>query len=210
VLSALLQDTACPAVLGAAASESAGDAVVTLGEVRLALRSLPSHRAPGEDGLTLELWRLADGAWVPVLARLYTAMFQLQRTPCRFTLGRISPLHNGGPMCQASNYCPITMLNSDCKVLARVFAERFGKVMPACIGVEQTAYLPGREIEDGDFHTQLVAANLSPTWAAWGSGPAGHSQGFRHHRLPSSSAVVEVLACADGFTYCSSTHQLPW
>jgi hypothetical protein len=66
-------------------------------------------------------------------------MFQHQRTPCRFTLGRITALHKGGPMCQASNYRPITLLNSDYKVLARVLPERFGKAMPACIGVEQTA-----------------------------------------------------------------------
>jgi hypothetical protein len=44
-----------------------------------------------------------------------------------------------------------------------VLAERFGKIMPACMGVEQTAYLPGREIGNGVFHkyTQLVAAKLS-------------------------------------------------
>jgi hypothetical protein len=94
--------------------------------VRLALRSLPSHHAPGEDGLPLELWRLADGAWPPVLARLYATLFQLQRTPCRFTLSRITSLHKGGPMCQASNSRPITLLNSDYKVLAHVLAERFG------------------------------------------------------------------------------------
>jgi hypothetical protein len=82
-------------------------------------------------------------------------------------------------MCQASNYRPIMLLNSDYKVLARVLAERYGKVMPACIGVEQTAYLPGREMGMA-FSTaprHLVAANLS-TWTAWDSGPAGHSQGF--------------------------------
>jgi hypothetical protein len=75
-------------------------------------------------------------------------MFQLQRTPCGFTLGRITPLHKGGCMCQAGNYCPIALLNSDYKVLARVLAERFGQVMLACIGAERTAYLPGREIGD--------------------------------------------------------------
>jgi hypothetical protein len=147
----------------------------------------------------------ADGAWAPVLARLYTAMFQLQRTPCHFTLGRIAPLHNGGPM--ASNYRPITLHNSDYKVLARVLAERFGKVMPACIGVEQTAYLPGREIEDGVSHAQLV--NLSLLGQRGAVVLLDIAKAFdtidRHHR-----ALVEVLACADGFPYCSSTHQLPW
>jgi hypothetical protein len=167
VLSALLLDTACPGVLGAAASKSAGVAVVTEGEVRL--------RAPGENGFPLELWCMADGAWAPTLARFYTAMFQLHRTSCqRFTLGRIMPLHKGGPMCQASIYRPITLLNSDFKVLARVLAERFGKVMPACIGVEQRAYLPGRDIGDGVFHTRLVQR----TCPCWGRGPAGHLQGF--------------------------------
>jgi hypothetical protein len=77
-------------------------------------------------------------------------------------------------MCQASNYRPITLLNSDYKVLARVLAEHFGKVMPACIGVEQTAYLPGRESATG-------CSEPFPTWAVWGRGPAGHCQGFRHH-----------------------------
>jgi hypothetical protein len=161
VLSALLQDTTCPAVLGVVASASAGDAVVTEGEMRLTQRSLPSHRAPGEDGLPLELWRLADGAWASVLARLYSAMFELQRTPCRFTLGRITPLHKGGTMFPASTYSPITLLDSDYKMLVRVLDERFGKVMPTCIGVEQTAYLSFREVWDSIFHTQLVAASLS-------------------------------------------------
>jgi hypothetical protein len=104
VLSALLLDTACPGVLGAAASQSARDAVVTEGEVRLALRSLPSHRALGEDDLSPELW-------TAVLARLYCAMFQIQCASCRFTLGCIKPLHKAGPVCQASNHYPITLLN---------------------------------------------------------------------------------------------------
>jgi hypothetical protein len=51
--------------------------------------------------------------WAPVLARLSSAMFQLQRTPCQFTLGRTTPRHEGDSMCQASNYRPITLLNSE-------------------------------------------------------------------------------------------------
>jgi hypothetical protein len=46
-------------------------------------------------------------------------------------------------------------------ISAARLAERFGKAKPACIGAEQTAYLPGMDIEDGAFYTQLVTANLS-------------------------------------------------
>jgi hypothetical protein len=55
----------------------------------------------------------------------------------------------------------ITLRNSDYKILARVFARRFGMAMQSCIGPEQTAYLPGREIGDGIFPSQLVATNLA-------------------------------------------------
>jgi hypothetical protein len=89
VLSALLLDKPCLTVLVSAATESAGDGIVTEGEAGVTT-SLPSHRAPGEDDLPLDLWRLADGARAPVLARLCCALFQRQRTPCQFTLGRIT------------------------------------------------------------------------------------------------------------------------
>jgi hypothetical protein len=59
------------------------------------------------------------------------------------------------------DFRPITLLNSDYKILARVLARRFGMAMQSCIGPEQTAYLPGREIGDGIFHSQLVATNLA-------------------------------------------------
>jgi hypothetical protein len=77
-------------------------------------------------------------------------------------------------MCQASNYRPIMLLNSDYKVLARVLAERFGEVMPACIGVEQTAYLPGRKSGDGIFHCTAAPGRGEPLylgsvgqWSCW-------------------------------------------
>jgi hypothetical protein len=37
------------------------------------MRALPVCHSPGADGLQLQLWRLADPAWAPVLARLFTA-----------------------------------------------------------------------------------------------------------------------------------------
>jgi hypothetical protein len=99
-------------------------------------------------------------------------VLQLQTTPCRFALGRITPLHKDGPTCQASNSCP-TLLNSDYYVLARMLAERFGKVMPTCrCGANGLPALPGREIGDDVFHGQLVATSCPclgsvESWPCW-------------------------------------------
>jgi hypothetical protein len=91
------------------AAEQAGAAIVTTAEVKEAVRALPVRRSPGADGLQLELWRLADLAWAPVLARLFTAIYSQKRTPCHFTDGHITPLHKAGSMCQPSNFRPITL-----------------------------------------------------------------------------------------------------
>jgi hypothetical protein len=101
---------------------------------------------------------------------LYSAMFQLQRTTCRFTLGRIMPLHKGGPMCQASSYRAITVLNSDNEVLARVLAESFSKVLPAFIGGEQRHTCPAGKLETASF-TRNWLRRTCPYLGSVGPGP---------------------------------------
>jgi hypothetical protein len=132
-------------------SESAGDAVVAVSEVRLALHSLPSHRAPGEDGLPLELWRLADGAWTPALARLYSAMFQLQRTPCRFAS---RPCTKAAPCARPAIIAP-----SRCSTATT-------RCWPACLlSTSARSCLPAsawsKRLTCPAGKAQLVAANLS-------------------------------------------------
>jgi hypothetical protein len=91
----------------------------------------------------------------------FYCVFNLKRTPCHFTDDHITPLHKAGSMCQPSNFRPITLLNSDYKISARVLARRFGMAMQNCTWPEQAASLPGREIGDGIFHSQLVASSLA-------------------------------------------------
>jgi hypothetical protein len=56
------------------AAAQARAAGVTTAEVKVAMRALPVRRSPGADGLQLVLWRLADFAWAPVLARHTTVL----------------------------------------------------------------------------------------------------------------------------------------
>ena len=147
------------------AAAAAGAAQVDGGEVRAALQHMASGRAPGPDGLPVELWRVGEGAWAPLLARLYTAMAEQQSLPCGFTLGRVAPIHKAGDAAMPGNYRPITLLNADYKLLARVLAGRFGEAMAGSIGPEQTAFLPGRQIGDGVALAQLLPVALSAAGA---------------------------------------------
>jgi exonuclease III len=139
---------------------SAGRPIVDEAEVRWALGRLPRGRTPGTDGLPLEVWTIGDGVWAPLLAKLFTAIGEGHVKPPDFSLGCVVPIHKGGEVTQVSRYRPITLLNADYKILARVLANRYAHAMQGAIGREQTAFLPGREIGDNIAFTQLLAAAL--------------------------------------------------
>lgn len=68
------QQEACGAArMGEAVAEREGERVMTEGEVRAALHMAKKGRAPGPDGLPVEVWRLG-GVWAPLLATLFSAM----------------------------------------------------------------------------------------------------------------------------------------
>ena len=47
-----------------------------------------------------------------------------------------------------SNFCPLTMLNTDLKILAKILANRLQTVLPSLICPEQTCAVKGRTIQD--------------------------------------------------------------
>lgn len=142
-------------------SHAAGSQEVTQEEVRAALGKMAAGKAPGVDGLPAELWQLGQGVWVPLLSKLFTALGSTGHLPAGFSMGCVTPLHKAGEAAVVTNYRPITLLNADYKLLARVLASRFGMVMQGSFSSAQTAFLPGRLIGDGIAFSQLLHAALS-------------------------------------------------
>ena len=62
----------------------------------------------------------------------------------------IALIYKGGgkPRDSANSYRPITLLNADVKILAKVLALRYGEVLDSVIDGTQTAFVPGRDIAD--------------------------------------------------------------
>ena len=65
--------------------------------------------------------------------------------------GVITLLHKGDgkPLDDIAAYRPITLLNADVKLLARMMVARMAPAMEAVIDPTQTAFLPGRWIVSG-------------------------------------------------------------
>ena len=137
--------------------------IVSPDEVEKALRHSRGGTSPGLDGIPVELYRCCWEHFAPVLARLFSAAWQLQQLPQGFHDGLITVLHKAGDCSDPANYRPITLLGTDYRLFAKILASRLGAVIGPIISPHQTAFLPGRRIGDNVMSLQLIQQWLVAT-----------------------------------------------
>lgn len=141
----------------AEAAAGAGRATIGEGEVRHALKRTFAGKSPGPDGIPTEVWRWCKDQLATLLASLFTAIFSTNRLPAGFNNGAITAIYKGkGDNANLANYRPITLLNTDYRILAKVLAIRWGPALGKAIGLEQTAFLPGRLIGENVMFMQML------------------------------------------------------
>ncbi len=170
------------AALGSIAARVPDDRALELGgeitydECLLSLRCSKSGSAPGLDGLPFEFWktlhaRFTEDSRFPSRAsfdvvKLLTAAFEDMRTngvSDRTSLahGWIAPIYKEkGERTKVVNYRPITLLNTDYKLLSKSIAVWLAEVAPTLIHRAQAGFVPGRKIQN---HTQL--ARMMMEWS---------------------------------------------
>ncbi|KAJ9513983.1 hypothetical protein QJQ45_021067, partial [Haematococcus lacustris] len=159
-------------------ASQAGAPQVSCEEVRVACKHMAPGSAPGPDGLPVNVWRVGRGCLQPLLALLFTAIGNTHTMPHMFTWGAVCPISKSGNATSPANYRPITLLNTDYRVLARVLNARLVGVLGDSIGPEQSAFLPNRLIGDNIHFLQLLPAALRAQQGMPG--------------LPSSAAVAFI------------------
>ena len=135
--------------LGAAEAASC-EGVVTECEVRDALKQVGLNKSPGLDGLPYEVYLRMSHMFVPILTDMFNHWFAQGAIPGSVTKGVITLLKKGGRHVWEGldDYRPITLLNTELKILARVLANRLQLVISDLIGPEQVFAVKGRSIQD--------------------------------------------------------------
>ena len=126
------------------------EGVVTECEVRDALKQVGLNKSPGLDGLPYEVYLRMSHMFVPILTDMSNHWFAQGAIPGSVTKGVITLLKKGGRHVWEGldDYRPITLLNTELKILARVLANRLQLVISDLIGPEQTFAVKGRSIQD--------------------------------------------------------------
>ena len=136
---------------------------LSLEELAAALKGLPRGKAPGREGIPYEFYQRF---WPQVGSLLADALQDAfsggaeSALPASTLHGRITLLYKGKGADRAApaSYRPITLLNTDYKLAARIIASRMGPLLSQVVDATQTAFLPDRWIGDNVLaHLEEIA-----------------------------------------------------
>jgi len=120
------------------------DSDISVLEINEAISSLNTNKSPGLDGLTGEFYKAFKDVLALVLLELYHYMEDKQVMPKTMAAGVLTILFkNKGSRLRLENYRPISFLNTDYKILAKILANRLKNVIGSIVAPTQAYSIPG-------------------------------------------------------------------
>ncbi|CAJ1079165.1 pol-like protein [Xyrichtys novacula] len=136
------------------------DSEITEEEIKNAIQALNKNKSPGSDGLTAEFYVKFQEELTPLLNKLYRDMLDNKRVPATLTEGIISLIFKKGDNKLIKNYRPISLLNTDYKILTKILANRLKQVSGSIINSTQSYSIPGRDISDSILTIKETIHNM--------------------------------------------------
>ena len=124
------------------------EGVVTEEELTNAVKAMENNKSPGFDGLTTNFYKHFWPLLGAELTRVYNYSFNNGLLTVSQRRGIITLLFKKGDRTQLKNWRPVTLLNTDYKILTRALANRLQQVLPLIVSSDQTASIKGRTIHD--------------------------------------------------------------
>lgn len=103
---------------------------------------MQSGKSPGPDGFPVEFFKRFSAKLIPLLLNMITESLASGILPKTLTSAQISLLlkKNKYPHCCGS-YHPISLLNVDGKILAKILAHRLERILSYIISADQTGFM---------------------------------------------------------------------
>jgi hypothetical protein len=121
------------------------EAPVTINEISKAVILLPNAKAPGTDGLPIDFYKVF---WNKINTTVYNSIHYAIETKSMSMDQRRGILSlipkKGKDTRMLKNWRPLTLLNADYKILAKVMATRLQLVLPSIVSSDQSGCIKGR------------------------------------------------------------------
>ena len=112
----------------------------------LSTKNMKSNKSPGSDGIQPEFYA---SFWTDIkhlLLDSFNSTYQTGELSTTQKRGIINLIFKKNDKNLLSNWRPITLLNTDYKILAHVLANRLKKVIPKLVNTDQSGYIKGRNM----------------------------------------------------------------
>ena len=124
------------------------DSPITEREVAQAVISMNNGSAPGTDGIPVEFYKFFWQHLRTPLLKCFRSSFRSKKLPYSERLGVMSLIHKGKDLERddINNWRPISLTNTDYKIIAKTLSRRLDLVIEKLIGEQQLGFMKGRNI----------------------------------------------------------------
>ena len=122
------------------------EGLLTNEEILSALRSLPTCKSPGSDGLPTEFYSAFWHSLGDLLVSVFNERFRLGVLTDTQRQALLRLVHKKEAVNLVKNWRPISLLNTDYKLASKAVTERLKTVIASIVHQDQTCSVPGRTI----------------------------------------------------------------
>lgn len=130
---------------------------ITTDEILQQIKKLKAGKTPGDDGYTNEFYSIFENQLTPLLLQAYNFALQTGTWASTRNSSTITVIHKEGKdATDCTSYRPISLLNTDHKIITAIIANRLKEIIPDIINSDQCGFIPGQLLSDNIRRTIII------------------------------------------------------
>ena len=119
---------------------------ITSNEVETVIKNLPKNKSPGPDGFTGKFYQTFREELTPIVLKLFQSVVEGGTLPNSFYEATITLIPEPDKdVTKKENYRPISLINTDAKILNQIVVNRIQHHIKKIIQHDQVGLLPGMQ-----------------------------------------------------------------
>lgn len=119
---------------------------ISMSELSEAIDSMKGGKTPGPDGIPIDIYKTFKGMLLAPLLEMCEESLEKGELPSTLRTALITLILKPGKLStKCESYRPISLINNDAKIIAKVLARRLEKHLPSIIEPDQNGFIVGRQ-----------------------------------------------------------------